>query len=95
MTNKQIIRERLRNILKQLSNDQQEELMEMLLTEPKFQPEGYPFSYTCKSFYELNDEEVAYLHKEFIELQYSDEPKLQGEDIRNVLIYPYVDLTNI
>ena len=80
---------RLSNILSQLTNDQQEELFDTLYEEPKFQPEGYPYKYSTKSFDELTDEEIKYLHDNFIEIQFSDYPKLQGEDIRNVIIYPF------
>lgn len=73
---KNLFRERLKNILDQLTNAQQEELFDKLGS-------------SDKSFEELDDLDVLYLHAEFIILQYSSNPVLQGEDIRNVLIYPY------
>lgn len=84
-----LFRMRLETILKQLSSDQVEEVFEWLLTNPKFAPEGYPTNYTGKTFDELSWEEVKYLHDTFIQLQYSEEPELQGEDIRGVIVTPY------
>ena len=89
ITMEELFRLRLSNILSQLTNDQQEELFDTLYKEPKFQPEGYPYKYSTKSFYELTDEEIKYLHDNFIEIQFSAYPKLQGEDIRNVIIFPF------
>ena len=83
-----LFRERLHNILKQLTSDQRGELMEKLFEKPQFQPKGYPFNYNSKSFEELSDEEVKFLHGSFIDIQFSDDPTLQGEDIRGVIIYP-------
>jgi len=85
-----LIKDRLTNIMRQLSSDQNEELMEMLYEIPAFQPKGYPYKYTSKDFNDLTGEEIKHLHDRFIDIQYSDYPKLQGEDIREVLIYPYI-----
>jgi len=84
-----IFKERLHTILKQLSLDQIEEVFEWLLTNPKFAPEGYPTNYTSKTFDELNEKEIKFLHDTFIEIQWSDCPELQGEDIRHIIVYPY------
>ena len=85
-----IFKERLHNILEQLSSDQQEELFDKLFEQQEFQPEGYPFKYKTKSFHQLSEKEIKYLHDRFIDIQYSEDPTLQGEDIRNVLIFPYI-----
>ena len=84
-----IFKERLKNILNQLTSDQQEELLEMLFEEPRFQPAGYPWEYDSKTFEQLAPAEIKFLHDRFITIQYSSDPTLQGEDIRGVSIYPY------
>jgi len=90
MKGPQLFKARLKNILDQLSSDQSEEVFEWLLTDKRFQPKGYPFDYRSKDFDELTDEEIKFLHDEFIQLQYSEELELQGEDIRGIQIYPYL-----
>ena len=66
-----LFKERLKNVLGQLSSDQRGELLEE------------------KNFDELSDREIKSFHDKFVNIQYSEEPKLKGKDIRGVTIFPY------
>jgi len=80
-----VFKSKLRDILHQLTSDQQEELFEKLYEKPEFQPPGYPYDYKDKDFKELTEEEIKYLYQSFVTIVWSTNPKLQGEDIRDVI----------
>ena len=63
--------------------------MDSLFEDPNYRPEGYPHNYKITDFTQLNDSEIKYIHDWFITRQFSDDPTLEGEDIRGVIIYPY------
>jgi len=84
MKDELLFKERLKTILRQLSSDQADELFESILKDDRFS-----YLDSCPSFEDLKPKEVRFLHDQFIVIQYSDDHRLQGEDIRGVLIYPY------
>lgn len=74
MTEEKLYKERLKNILNQLSFIQCKELLGEL---------------AIKEFEGLTYTEIKEVHDKFINLQFSTQPFLDNKDIRNVLISPF------
>ena len=78
--NTKLFMARLNTIASQLTLDQMMELATMI-------PNNKGLSNRIGE--ELTTKEIKALHDKFITLQYSENPVLQGKDIRGVQIYPY------